>query len=637
MHKIDLEKTLKSIVNTRIGIIGDFCLDVYWNIDKDKSEISVETKLPTKPVKSQLYSLGGAGNVANNLQAMGVKNVSVFGVTGHDPFGHQMRVLMKANGIRHERLLEQDGKWSTHVYIKPVENGVEGNRIDFGNYNELSDEMAGKLLSCLGGEIKNLDAVIINQQVPNGIHLSKTFQKGLQKLISANKNKLFLLDSRSYSDLYQGTIRKLNSYEASKLCGRSCEPDDVIAEEDAKSAGMKLSEKWKKTVFVTRGDRGCLVVEGKRTTLVPGLHIIEKTDPVGAGDSMLAGITAAMAGGSDPVTAATFGNFAAGVTVQKLYQTGTASPDEIRKIGTDADYIFTPEKADDIRSAKYYGNSEIEIVREPICVEKISHAIFDHDGTISVLREGWEKIMEPMMMKAILGPAYAKADESTYHKVLNRVGKFIDSTTGIQTLVQMQGLVKLVKEFGFVPEKEVLDEFGYKEIYNEALLELVKKRVEKLKRGELNIDDFAIKGVVPFLHKLHESGISLYMASGSDENDVIEEAKALGYANLFENRIYGAVGDVTKEAKKIVMDRIVKDIGPKNAKQIVAFGDGPVEIREINKRSGLAIGIASDEVRRFGLNRQKRSRLIRAGADIIIPDYSQAEILYGILKIKRSR
>ena len=90
---------------------------------------------------------------------------------------------------------------------------------------------------------------------------------------------------------------------------------------------------------------------------------------------------------------------------------------------------------------------------------------------------------------------------------------------------------------------------------------------------------------------------------------------------------------MTKEAKKIVMDRIVKDIGAKNAKQIVAFGDGPVEIREINKRGGLAIGIASDEVRRFGLNRQKRSRLIRAGADIIIPDYSQADILSKMLKV----
>lgn len=633
MQKIDLENILKSIVSARIGIIGDFCLDVYWNIDRDKSEISVETKLPTKAVKSQLYSLGGAGNVANNLKAMGVKNVSVFGVTGHDPFGHQMRALMEKLGISHHALLEQNDRWNTHVYIKPIENGVEGNRIDFGNYNSLSDEVAKELISCLGTEIEKLDAVIINQQVTNGIHFSSTFQKGLQKLIAENRERLFLLDSRSCSDLYRHTIRKLNAYEASKLCGRTCEPDDVIGDEDAKSAGAILCRKWKKTLFVTRGDRGCLVVEEKKISVVPGLHIIEKTDPVGAGDSMLAGITAAMASGSDPVTAATFGNFVAGVTVQKLYQTGTASPGEIRKIGTDADYIFTPEKAEDMRSAKYFRNSEIEIVREPICIDKISHAIFDHDGTISVLREGWEKIMEPMMMKAILGPVYAKADESTYHKVLNRVGKFIDSTTGVQTLVQMQGLVKLVREFGFVPEREVLDEFGYKKIYNEALLELVSKRIGKLRRGELNIDDFAIKGVVPFLNRLHKTGIRLYMASGSDENDVIEEAKALGYANLFENRIYGAVGDVTKEAKKIVMDRIVRDIGTKNARQIVAFGDGPVEIREINKRGGLAIGIASDEVRRFGLNRQKRSRLIRAGADIIIPDYSQAEILCEILKI----
>ncbi len=634
MHKLDLDRILKKVKDARIGIVGDFCLDVYWNIDKDKSEISVETKLPTKPVKSQLYSLGGAGNVANNLKAMGVKDVMVFGVTGHDPFGQQMRSLMKSLGISHGSLLEQEDNWNTHVYIKPIENGVELNRIDFGNYNRLSDETAGKLIADLAKQIRKLDALIINQQVSDGLHRSKTLQKGLQKLISDNRSKLFFLDSRSCSDLYQGTIRKLNAYEASKLCGMNFELDHVISENDAKSAGLKLAGKWKKPVVVTRGDRGCLVIEGSNVNVVPGLHIIEKTDPVGAGDSMLAGLSAAMAAGENPVAAANFGNFVAGVTVQKLYQTGTASPAEIKKIGTDTDYIFTPEKADDIRSAKYYRNSEIEIVREPICIDKISHAIFDHDGTISVLREGWERIMEPMMMKAILGPVYAKADESTYHMVLNRVRKFIDSTTGVQTLVQMQGLVKLVKEFGYVPEKEVLDEFGYKDIYNAALLDLVKGRVVKLKRGELNIDDFAIKGVVPFLNKLHSSGVKLYMASGSDENDVIEEAKALGYANLFEDRIYGAVGDVTKEAKKIVMDRIVRDIGPKNAKQIVAFGDGPVEIREINKRGGLAIGIASDEVRRFGLNQQKRSRLIRAGADIIIPDYSQAELLYEILKVK---
>lgn len=147
INLFDMENIFKNILNVRIGIIGDFCLDVYWNIDNEKSEVSIETKLPTKPVKSQLYSLGGTGNVANNLKAMGVKKVSVFGVTGHDPFGHQMRALMKSNGIKYDKLLEQGEKWNTHVYIKPVENGVEGSRIDFGNYNKLSDDVAIKLLS----------------------------------------------------------------------------------------------------------------------------------------------------------------------------------------------------------------------------------------------------------------------------------------------------------------------------------------------------------------------------------------------------------------------------------------------------------------------------------------------------------
>lgn len=634
MQKIDLDKILKKIVTSSVGIVGDFCLDVYWNIDINKSEISIETKLPTKPVFSQHYTLGGAGNVANNLVAMGVRNIKVFGVTGHDPFAYQMKALMQDLGINSDSLLEQKDNWNTHVYIKPIEENSELNRIDFGCRNVLSEKTASVLLEKLSNEVIKLDAVIINQQVLEGIHNSIAFQKGLQIIINSNSDKLFFLDSRNCAELYGNTIRKINSYEALKLCAIDCDPHDFVSEKEAIKAGMKLRKKWKNSLFVTRGDRGSLVFSDELVTVIPGLHITSKVDTVGAGDSMLAGISAAMASGFDSITGAVFGNCVAGVTVQKLYQTGTASPDEIKKIGSDPNYIFMPEKADDIRSAVYFKDSEIEIVREPLEIEKISHAIFDHDGTISVLREGWEKIMEPMMLKAIMGPLYSTADESTYHKVLNRARKFIDATTGVQTLVQMQGLVELVREFGFTPKEEILDEFGYKAIYNEALLELVKKRIEKLKRGELSIDDFAIKGVVPFLQRLHKTGIKLYMASGSDENDVIEEAKALGYADLFEGRIYGAIGDAAKEAKKIVMDRIVNDIGAKNARKIAAFGDGPVEIREINKRGGIAVGIASDEVRRFGLNQSKRSRLIRAGADIIIPDYSQSKILFEILKIQ---
>ena len=95
-------------------------------------------------------------------------------------------------------------------------------------------------------------------------------------------------------------------------------------------------------------------------------------------------------------------------------------------------------------------------------------------------------------------------------------------------------------------------------------------------------------------------------------------------------------GHATKEAKRIVLDRILNEIDVAGGAQVVAFGDGPVEIRETRKRGGLTVGIASDEVRRYGLSPNKRSRLIRAGAQIIVPDYSQMEKLLSLLNIGRS-
>jgi len=65
--------------------------------------------------------------------------------------------------------------------------------------------------------------------------------------------------------------------------------------------------------------------------------------------------------------------------------------------------------------------------------------------------------------------------------------------------------------------------------------------------------------------------------------------------------------------------------------QLCCFGDGPVELRETRKQGGIAVGVASDEVRRFGLNMEKRTRLVKAGADVIVPDFSQASALSTFL------
>jgi len=149
----------------------------------------------------------------------------------------------------------------------------------------------------------------------------------------------------------------------------------------------------------------------------------------------------------------------------------------------------------------------------------------------------------------------------------------------------------------------------------------------------LALEDLTLKNAVPFLQKLYDAGIILHLASGTDEQDVKKEAHILGYDHLFEDRIYGALGDVTKEAKKMVLNRILNAIGESASWRIATFGDGPVEIRETRKRGGVTIGIASDELKRFGLNEKKRSRLIKAGADIIVPDFSQFQHLLSLLNI----
>ena len=163
---------------------------------------------------------------------------------------------------------------------------------------------------------------------------------------------------------------------------------------------------------------------------------------------------------------------------------------------------------------------------------------------------------------------------------------------------------------------------------------MVKVREEKIKRGELSLEDVTLKNAVTLLEKLYNAGVKLYLASGTDEEDVKNEARILGYDNLFEGRIYGAVGDVNKEAKKIVLDRILNSIGDSGSEQIVTFGDGPVEIRETRKRNGITVGIASNEMKRHSLNDSKRTRLIKAGADIIVPDFSQLSMLLKVLNIK---
>ncbi len=630
MNTEQLRKLLADIRNVRIAVIGDFCLDVYWVIDPAASEPSLETGKSTIPVRGQCCALGGAGNVVNNLVAIGCGKVSALGVIGNDPWGTQMLQLLRAANVDAAGLLVQVDQWQTSTYIKPYVDGDEQSRLDFGNFNELDNDSADRLLDVLADKLPQLDLVVVNEQVRRGIH-SHHFRRRLAQLIADTPDTPFIVDSRHFSDAYPGASLKVNDHEAAARIGVERPADALILRQEVLAAVETLHRENGAPVFVTRGARGLAVRDAGGLTEIPGIQVIGRLDTVGAGDSTLAGIAAAMATGATPAVAAELGNFAAAVTIRKLQQTGTAAPEEILAVGSEADYVYRPELADDPRRARFLDDTEFEIVTEVPEGLHVSHVILDHDGTISTLREGWEQIMQPMMIRAVLGDQYDHADEALYRQVVDQVRRFIDQTTGIQTLQQMQGLVRLVEEFGHVPADQVLDAAGYKDIYNKDLLKMVRGRVEKLERGELGVADFVLKNAPELLHALRDHDAVLYLASGTDEADVRREAEALGYADCFNGGIFGAVGDVTREAKREVLDRIIRRIGADET--IVTFGDGPVEMRETRKRDGFAVGIASDEVRRYGMNAAKRARLIRAGADLVIPDYSQLPQLLALLGI----
>ncbi len=624
-----LKDALAGLPGLSITVFGDFCLDAYWQLDAGRVELSLETGLPVQRVRQQRYSLGGAGNVVANLIDLGVGQVRAIGVVGTDPYAAELMRLLRERGADVDAGMMTDGAWQTLVYAKPFTAGAEGRRIDFGGFNALADRTADALITALELAAGSSEVVILNQQIPLGVSSAPVIHK-LNAIIARHPQTLFLADSRHRPEAFAGAALKLNCEEAAQYLGL---PGQGVFTADAiQQFATQISAKTGHFTFITRGEYGIVAADGSSVHDVPGIQILGRTDPVGAGDTVVAALAAMLGSRQSPLTAAKVANIAAMITTRKLQTTGTATPAEILAEGADPDYIFAPEIAAMPHLARYVEGSGIEIIRALPDNLAIRICIFDHDGTLSTLREGWEGIMESMMLRAVLGDKGARIEPARVTEIQREIHQFIDHSTGVQTLVQMKSLVDLVRKFGYVSGNEVLDAAGYKNIFNQELLKIVSARREQLRSGQLGPEHFQIGNAMQFLRELHQRGITLYLASGTDQGDVIEEAQALGYADLFDGRIFGAVNDLRLDAKTTVLERMISEHGL-SGHQFAMFGDGPMEIRETRKRGGVAVGLASDETRAAGVSPAKRKRLVRAGADLIIPDFGSWQDLLRILRL----
>jgi len=277
----------------------------------------------------------------------------------------------------------------------------------------------------------------------------------------------------------------------------------------------------------------------------------------------------------------------------------------------------------DIESTRFLPDSTIEIIREPNRCRPPRHVLFDFDGTLSLVREGWPDVMIPMLVEKLRATGTSESDSD----LTALVTTFVMELNGKQTIYQMIRLAEEVERRGGSPEEPL----AYKQQYHDRLMQRIAGRREKLRDGSAMADEMLVPHSRELLENLRSRGAAMYVASGTDEQYVIEEARLLGLEEFFGAHVYGARDDYKTFSKAMVIERIISE-NQIDGDELLGFGDGYVEIQNLKAVDGTAVAVASDEAGRSGKpDPWKRDRLIGAGADLVIPDYQDCSMLLDYL------
>lgn len=263
----------------------------------------------------------------------------------------------------------------------------------------------------------------------------------------------------------------------------------------------------------------------------------------------------------------------------------------------------------------------IEIVRDHWERRHIRFAVFDMDGTLSLIREGWQSVMVSAMLDELI--------QTPRHEPEPELRRFlfelVTQTTGQATSFQMTRLAEEVGKRG----GQAQDPLIYKQRYLTRLGERISQRVADLKAGRVTPDDMMVPGARKMLDAMRARGVHCYLVSGTYEPYVLDEAAALEITTYFDG-IYGAQDDPAHFSKRQFFARFVAEHCLRGD-DWVSMGDGIAEIEEAKRVGGIAVGVASNEVERIGIDERKRTLLIAAGADIIVPDFREYDRLTAYL------
>ena len=254
---------------------------------------------------------------------------------------------------------------------------------------------------------------------------------------------------------------------------------------------------------------------------------------------------------------------------------------------------------------------------------QISHVLFDFDGTLSLIRQGWPEVMLPMFLEIL--PRQSHESEEALKKLLL---DDIMRLNGKQTIYQMIQFAERVRERGGTAREPL----WYKHEYLNRLNQRIATRLEGLRSGRVQPDELLVHGSRSLLNALQERGLQLYLASGTDECFVKEEAALLDLTRHFGDHIYGARDDYKSFSKKMVIERLLAE-NQISGDRLLSFGDGYVEIQNTKEAGGLAVAVASDEANNGSgrMDPWKRERLLGVGADLVIPDFRDCQPLLKTL------
>ena len=255
-------------------------------------------------------------------------------------------------------------------------------------------------------------------------------------------------------------------------------------------------------------------------------------------------------------------------------------------------------------------------------------AVFDFDGTLSLIRGGWTEIMVSMMVEQLLTLPKTTENEAALRRTVQH---YVLGLNGKPTIYQMQRFAEEIRTRGGSPE----DPTRYHQEYLRRLGQRIDDRKERIRTGQATTDDLLVPGARSFLTALSQAGLELTLASGTEIEFVREEARVLQIEHFFEGRIFGPGDDPTQFTKRQVMLDLLSRHQIAGA-SMIGIGDGVVETIDMAELGGLTIGVASDEVARSGkLEVWKRDRLVESGAHLIVPDYTVAAELAAEVLARR--